>query len=170
MQAVREAGSAWRLLCWFELPRVTIHWFFEEGGTAFKALDMHVSDLLISCSIFNLFFPLGVHWNLAGWHLISFYYIVLPKAVILTLSLMMSLDFWLFFSLAFKSSMLLFACTVVAFFCQLSSFQNKMILMHENCVHQGDFSEDVFLEKFLKHCGIEVKFYFHMKPGCFRNY
>lgn len=102
----------------------------------------NILEYFYSC---NLFFPLGVHLNLAGWHLISFYYIVLPKAVILTLSLMMSLDFWLFFSLGFKSSMLPFACTVVAFFCQLSSFQNKMILMHENCVHQGDFLEDVFL-------------------------
>lgn len=83
---------------------------------------------------------------------------------------MMSFDFGFFFFLGFKSSMLPFACTVVAFFCQLSSFQNK-ILMHENCgVQQGDFSDDVVLLKYLKHCGIEVKFCFHMKPGCFRNY
>lgn len=42
--------------------------------------------------------------------------------------------------------------------------------MHENSVvQQGDFSEDVFLLKLLKYGGIEVKFYFHMKPGCFRN-
>lgn len=78
---------------------------------------------------------------------------------------------WLFFPLGFKSSMLPFACTIVAFFCQLSSLQNKTVLMRENCVvQQGDFSEDVFLLKFLKHCGIEVKFYFHMKTGCSRNY
>lgn len=67
--------------------------------------------------------------------------------------------------------MLPFACTVVAFFCQLSSFQNKTILMHENSVvQQGDFSEDVFLLKLLKYGGSEVKFYFRMKPGCFRNF
>lgn len=56
--------------------------------------------------IFNLFFffPLGVHLYLSGWHLISSYYIVLPLSkskvsayVILTLSLIISLDFGLYF-------------------------------------------------------------------------
>jgi len=38
--------------CWFELPRITLHGFCEKEGTAYKALYMHVRNLVLCCSIF----------------------------------------------------------------------------------------------------------------------
>lgn len=116
--------------CWFELPKITLHGFFEEESTAFKVLYMCAWDLgLLYFYIFNLFFPLGVHLYLAGWRLISFYYLVLPlfksKAsvyVILTPSLIISsfFFFWLLFSILQLQSMD-FKCVFFFFFLGLKS-------------------------------------------------
>lgn len=71
MFVVQEEGD-----CWFELPRITLCWFFVAGSTAHARVRL--VPLLYYSYIFNLFFPLGVHLYLSGWHLISFYCIVLP--------------------------------------------------------------------------------------------
>lgn len=126
--------------CWFELPKITLHGFFEEESTAFKVLYMCAWDLgLLYFYIFNLFFPLGVHLYLAGWRLISSYYLVLPlfksKAsvyVILTPSLIISSFFFFFFWLLFSILQLQsmdFKCGFFSFFLVWSPY-----LLHFACI------------------------------------
>lgn len=135
--------------CWFELPKITLHGFFEEESTAFKVLYMCAWDLgLLYFYIFNLFFPLGVHLYLAGWRLISSYYLVLPlfksKAsvyVILTPSLIISSFFFFFFGFFFPfSNSRAWILSVVFFLFSWFEVLTCCILL----VYQWCFSADFF--------------------------
>lgn len=95
---------------------------------------MRLVTILQYFYIFNLFFPLGVHLYLSGWHLISFYYIVLPlfkskvaAGVTLILSLMMSLDFLAAFLFNSRASIL----SVVFCFLGFKSFTCCLLLVQQ---------------------------------------